>query len=132
MKISDMFTILSKIMSYIFKQVGSLYLMLIACVCLDYISGILNAIVHKKLSSKIGAKGICRKILIFIIVGLSHLIDKLIIGNGSTLQTAITLFYIANEGISILENAEDIGLPVPKILENTIINLKDDVNHSNK
>lgn len=129
---SRIFDFLSKTLNYLFEYVNSYYLMLIACVCLDYLSGILNAIVHKKLSSKIGAKGICRKLLIFIIVGLSHLIDKLIIGEGSSLQTAITLFYIANEGISILENAENIGLPIPKILENTITNLKDDANHTDK
>lgn len=112
-------------LNFILERANSFYLILIACVCLDYLSGVLNAIVHKKLSSKIGAKGICRKLLIFIIIGLSHMIDKLIIGDGDTLQTAITLFYVANEGISVLENAEEIGLPIPKILEDAIKNMKD-------
>lgn len=112
-------------LNFILERTKSFYLILIACVCLDYLSGVLNAIVHKKLSSKIGAKGICRKLLIFIIIGLSHMIDKLIIGDGDTLQTAITLFYVANEGISVLENAEEIGLPIPKILEDAIKNMKD-------
>ena len=112
-------------LNFILERTNSFYLILIACVCLDYLSGVLNAIVHKKLSSKIGAKGICRKLLIFIIIGLSHMIDKLTIGDGDTLQTAITLFYVANEGISVLENAEEIGLPIPKILEDAIKNMKD-------
>ena len=101
----NIFEILTNLLNFILERTNSFYLILIACVGLDYLSGVLNAIVHKKLSSKIGAKGICRKLLIFIIIGLSHMIDKLIIGDGDTLQTAITLFYVANEGISVLENA---------------------------
>lgn len=121
----NIFEILTNLLNFILERTNSFYLILIACVGLDYLSGVLNAIVHKKLSSKIGAKGICRKLLIFIIIGLSHMIDKLIIGDGDTLQTAITLFYVANEGISVLENAEEIGLPIPKILEDAIKNMKD-------
>lgn len=106
--------------SYLLGQIDAFYYVLIACVVLDYVSGVMSACVNKNLSSKIGAKGICKKILIFMIVGLSHTIDKLMIGEGSTLRTTITMFYIANESISILENAESIGLPIPNVLKSVL------------
>lgn len=111
---------ISEFFSRITGQMDSLCYVLIACVCLDYISGILNALAKRKLSSKVGAKGICRKILIFIIVGMGYLFDAIVIGDGNTLRTSLTLFYICNESISILENAEGIGLPIPEILRHTI------------
>lgn len=111
---------ISEFFGQVASQMDSLCYVLIACVCLDYISGILNAIAKRKLSSKVGAKGICRKILIFMIVGVGHLFDTIVIGEGSTLRTSLTLFYICNESISILENADGIGLPIPDVLRRTI------------
>lgn len=127
--VSNSMGILYSMGECLFTDMDSLFYILVACICMDYLSGILHAIVHKELSSKVGAKGICRKILIFIIVGLSRMLDRLIIGDEAALQTAITLFYIANEGISILENAAGIGLPIPKILEDTIYDLRQDVHN---
>lgn len=98
---------------------------LIAFVLLDYITGILGAIIKKKLSSNVGAKGICKKILIFIVVSVGHIIDTQLIGKGSALRTAILFFYISNEGISILENTIAIGLPVPDKLKNILAQLKE-------
>lgn len=86
---------------------------LIAFVVIDYITGIMCAITDKKLSSAVGFKGICKKVLIFTLVGLGHMIDVYIIGSGSVLRTAVIFFYLSNEGISLIENAAHLGLPVP-------------------
>lgn len=101
---------------------GFLYA-LIAFVVLDYCTGILAAGVQKKLSSQIGFNGIAKKICIFVLVGLANVIDIHIIGNGSALRTAVIFFYLANEGISILENSAVIGLPVPEKLKEMLLQL---------
>ncbi len=91
---------------------GFLYALL-AFVTLDYLSGVAAAIVEKKLSSDIGFRGIVKKVLIFALVAVGHIIDKQIIGDGSGIRTAVIFFYLSNEGLSILENAARIGLPIP-------------------
>ena len=91
---------------------GLLYALL-AFVTLDYLSGVAAAIVEKKLSSDIGFRGIVKKVLIFALVAVGHIIDKQIIGDGSGIRTAVIFFYLSNEGLSILENAARIGLPIP-------------------
>lgn len=102
---------------------GFLYA-LIAFSVVDYITGVLRAIVEKKLSSRIGAHGIAKKVAIFLVVGIGHLIDTyLISGAGSPLRTAVIFFYIANEGVSLLENATAIGLPVPEKLKEVLAQL---------
>lgn len=98
---------------------------LIAFVVVDYITGVLRAIVEKKLSSRIGSQGIAKKVALFLVVGIGHLIDTYMIsGAGSPIRTAIIFFYIANEGISLLENATAIGLPVPKQLSNILLQFR--------
>ena len=104
---------------------GFLYA-LIAFVELDYCTGILAAWVHKKLSSKIGFNGIAKKVCIFVLVGLANVIDMHIIGNGSALRTAVIFFYLANEGISVLENSAVIGLPVPEKLKEMLLQLTEE------
>jgi toxin secretion/phage lysis holin len=103
---------------------GLLYT-LIAFVVVDYITGVLRAIAEKKLSSKIGAHGITKKIMIFLLVGVAHMLDVEIIGNGSILRDAVIFFYISNEGISLLENASKIGLPIPQKLTDILEQLHD-------
>ena len=93
---------------------GFLYA-LIAFVIIDYATGVINAIISKALSSEIGFIGICKKVMIFILVGVAHLIDFFILQEGTVIRTAVIFFYLANEGISILENSANIGLPLPKI-----------------
>ena len=83
----------------------------------DVISGILVAIVQKRLSSAIGFRGISRKILMFGLVGMAAMIDAKIIGTGSALRTATICFYSSNQGLSVLENAAVLGLPVPEKLK---------------
>ena len=98
---------------------GLLYA-LVAFVVLDYITGVMLAVLEKKLSSEIGAKGIFKKVLIFTLVGIGHIIDSHIIGDGSVIRTAVIFFYLSNEGISILENASKIGLPIPQKLKHVL------------
>lgn len=92
---------------------GLLYA-LIVFVVLDYITGVLCAIANHRLSSAVGFKGICRKVLIFALVGIANILDVHVIGTGCVVRTATIFFYISNEGVSILENAANFGLPVPK------------------
>lgn len=98
---------------------------LIAFVVADYITGVMCAAIDKKLSSEIGFKGIFRKILIFMLVGIGHIIDAQVIGTGSVMRTAVIFFYLSNEGISLLENATHLGLPFPAKLKDVLVQLHD-------
>lgn len=91
---------------------GLLYA-LIAFVVIDYITGVMCAVVDKNLSSEVGFRGIFKKVLIFLLVGIGHLLDAQVIGTGSVVRTAVIFFYISNEGVSLLENAGHLGLPIP-------------------
>ena len=93
---------------------------LILFVAADYVTGVMCAAVDKRLSSEIGFNGICKKVLIFVLVGLANILDVQIIGTGSVLRTAVIFFYISNEGVSLLENAAHIGLPVPEKLKDIL------------
>ena len=101
---------------------GFLYA-LIAFVALDYITGIVCAIIDKKLSSDIGFRGIFKKMLIFLIVGAANILDTEVLGSGSALRTAVIFFYLSNEGVSILENAAHAGLPIPQKLKEILVQL---------
>ena len=103
---------------------GLLYA-LIAFVAIDYITGVMCAIADKSLSSEVGCKGICRKVLIFLLVGIGHIVDAQVIGNGGVMRTAVIFFYLSNEGISLIENAAHLGLPVPDKLKEVLEQLHD-------
>ena len=103
---------------------GLLYA-LIAFVVIDYITGVMCAITEMKLSSEVGFKGICRKVLIFLLVGIANILDVQVIQTGSVLRTAIIFFYISNEGVSLLENAAHLGLPVPEKIKVVLKQLHD-------
>jgi len=103
---------------------GFLYVLL-AFVIVDYITGLMCAVIDKKLSSEIGFKGIFKKVLIFIMVGIGNILDVQFIGDGNALRTAIIFFYISNEGVSLLENAGHIGLPIPAKLKAVLEQLHD-------
>ena len=98
---------------------------LIAFVAVDYITGVLSSILEKHLSSDVGAKGIFQKVVIFSLVGIAHIVDQNIIGDGSAIRTAVIFFYLSNEGISIIENATRPGLPIPSKLRDVLEQLKD-------
>jgi len=97
---------------------------LIMFTIVDYIFGVLRAIAEKKLSSRIGAKGIVKKVGMFLIVGVSHLADLYLLQEGGALRTAIVFFYCSNEGISILESASVIGLPIPQTLRDALSQIR--------
>ena len=101
---------------------GFLYT-LIAFVALDYVTGVMCAIVEKKLSSEVGFKGICRKVLIFLLVGVANLLDVYVLGEAAVLRTAVIFFYLSNEGVSMLENAGRLGLPIPQKLKDVLAQL---------
>ena len=104
---------------------GFLYA-LIAFVVIDYITGVMCGVLQKKLSSEVGARGIFKKVLIFALVGIAQIIDSRFLGDGGVIRTAVIFFYISNEGVSIIENAAIIGLPVPKQLTDILAQLRKD------
>lgn len=110
---------------YFLGGLDGLLSVLIIMIVIDYITGVMVAIAEKKISSKIGFVGICRKILIMLFVGIANVLDLYVIGSGSMLRTASIFFYISNEGISILENASKLGLPVPVKIKNMLDQLHD-------
>ena len=103
---------------------GLLYA-LIAFVVIDYITGVMCAIIDRKLSSAVGFKGIFRKVLIFLLVGIANIIDVQVVGTGAVLRTAVIFFYISNEGVSLLENAGHLGLPIPEKIKTVLEQLHD-------
>lgn len=103
---------------------GLLYALLVFVV-VDYITGVMCAISDHSLSSEVGFKGICRKVLIFLLVGIANILDVQVIGTGSVLRTAVVFFYISNEGISLLENAGHLGLPIPATMKEVLEQLHD-------
>ena len=103
---------------------GFLYA-LIVFVVVDYLTGVMAAVLNKKLSSEVGFHGIFKKVVIFARVPVGHIVDAYVIQNGSVIRTAVIFFYLSNEGISILENASVLGLPVPQKLKDVLEQLKD-------
>lgn len=103
---------------------GFLYA-LIVFVVVDYLTGIMAAILNKRLSSEVGFHGIFKKVVIFALVAVGHIVDTHVIQHGSVIRTAVIFFYLSNEGISILENASLIGLPVPQKLKDVLEQLRD-------
>ena len=102
----------------------SLIYALITFVVVDYITGVMCAIVRKDLSSTVGFIGVARKVLIFLLVGIANVVDMQIIGAGSALKIAVVFFYLSNEGISILENAAFLGIPIPDELKRVLKQIK--------
>lgn len=98
---------------------------LLAFVVIDYITGVMCAVVDKNLSSAVGFKGVFKKILIFALIGIGHILDLYIIKNGSVMRTAVIFFYMANEGLSLVENAAHLGLPIPAKLKDVLEQLHD-------
>lgn len=112
-------------LGYFLGGCDGLLFALLAFVVIDYITGIMCAVVDKKLSSAVGFKGIFKKVLIFALVGVGHILDTHVISTGSVLRTAVIFFYLSNEGISLLENAGHLGLPIPKKLKSILEQLHD-------
>ena len=113
-------------LGFLFGELNGLFFALAALCTLDYITGIMVAIKRKKVSSRIGYNGILKKMAIFILVSVAHLIDMYIVQSGSVFMSMTMLYYAANESISILENSEKLGLPVPKKLKRILEQVKSD------
>ena len=123
--IQMVFTIVGGWLGWFLGGCDGLILALLVFAVLDYVTGIMCAISDHKLSSAIGFRGICRKVLIFTLVGIGHVLDAHVIGTGSILRTAIIFFYLSNEGVSLIENAAHLGLPVPEKLKGVLEQLHD-------
>lgn len=103
---------------------GLLYA-LVAFMAIDYVTGVISAVITKNLSSEVGFRGIAKKVIIMALVAVGHILDSRIADGGTVCRSAVIGFYIANEGISILENAEKLGLPLPKKLTDVLKQLKE-------
>lgn len=123
--IQIIFTALGGWLGYFLGGCDGLVYTLLAFVALDYITGVMCAVADRRLSSAVGFKGICRKILIFALVGTGHLLDTQIFGETGVLRTAVIFFYLSNEGLSLVENASCLGLPVPERLKDVLGQLHD-------
>lgn len=114
------------VFSFVFGDCNGLMVALLALIVLDYISGVIAAAVQKKLSSSVGARGIAKKIFMLLIVAVANIVDINVIGEGNVLKSVSIIFYICNECISLIENAGNIGVPVPKKLLDVLEQLKND------
>lgn len=114
------FTVVGGWLGYFLGGCDGLILALFLFVVTDYITGVMCAAIDKKLSSSVGFKGIFRKVLIFMLVGIANIIDFQVIKQGSVIRTAVIFFYLSNEGLSLIENAAHLGLPVPEKLKNVL------------
>ena len=120
------FAVIGGWLGWFLGECDGLMYALIAFVIADYVTGVMCAVLDKQLSSEVGFKGICRKVLIFVLVGMANILDMHVIGTGCVLRTAVLFFYISNEGVSVLENAGHLGLPVPAKLLDVLEQLHED------
>lgn len=111
---------------FLWGQLDGLLYALIAFMVLDYITGLISVYIAKKLSSAVGFKGIAKKVFIMVLVAVGHILDTHILGGGAVCRSAVIGFYLANEGLSILENAGKIGLPLPQKLHDVLEQLRKD------
>lgn len=121
--------VIGAVIGFLYGEITGLFIAIIALMALDYITGILCGIAAKALSSEVGFRGLVKKLMVLVIIAVAHLVDYYIIGTGSALMTAVILFFAANEGISILENAAKLGLPIPKKLRDILEQLRKDDDH---
>ena len=112
-------------LGYFLGGCDGLLIALVMFVVVDYLTGVMCAVADRNLSSEVGFKGICRKVLIFLLVGIANILDVQVIGTGSVLRTAIIFFYLSNEGVSLLENAAHLGLPIPEKMKDILEQLHD-------
>jgi toxin secretion/phage lysis holin len=121
------FSLAGSAVSFLVGGVDSLVIILLCFVAVDYATGIIASAMEGKLSSQVGFRGIVRKLLIFVLVAVSHLLDTVIGWDNHLIRDTIIFFYIANEFISIVENAGRVGVPIPTVLRKAIELFKDEV-----
>ena len=112
-------------LGYFLGGMDGMLIALIVLMSLDYISGVMCAIIDKKLSSAVGFRGVCKKVFILMLVGVANVVDIHIVGTGSALRGVVICFYMSNEGLSLLENAAHVGLPIPDKLKDILAQLHD-------
>ncbi len=112
------------VLGFMYGEVNGLFWALIAFMATDYITGVVVAAINKQLSSEVGFRGLAKKLMILVFVSLGHIADMYVLGGTPVAMSAVMLFYIANEGLSIIENAGNLGLPVPKKLKDIMVQLK--------
>ena len=123
--IQMVFTAVGGWLGYFLGGCDGLLIALVVFTAVDYITGVMCAVSDRALSSEVGFRGICRKVLLFILVGAANILDAQVIGSGSVLRTAVIFFYLSNEGVSLLENAAHLGLPIPKKLKDVLAQIHD-------
>ena len=116
------------IFGFLYGKADGLIYALLVFIILDYVTGLTVACINKKLSSDVGYKGIAKKGVILIIVSIGNIVDIYILGGGAVCRSTVIGFYLANEGISILENAGNLGIPLPKKLVTVLKQIKNDNN----
>ena len=122
-KIQIAITAIGGWLGYFLGGMDGLLIALLVFMILDYVTGVMRAIADHELSSAVGFKGICRKVLIFALVGVGHVLDTHVVGTGSALRSAVICFYLSNEAISLFENAAHLGLPIPDKLREILSQL---------
>lgn len=114
------------IVGFLYGKADGLIYALIVFIILDYVTGFIVACINKNLSSEVGFKGIAKKVIILLVVSVGNIVDTYILGGGTVCRSTVIGFYLANEGISILENAGNLGIPMPKKLITVLEQLKND------
>lgn len=109
--------------SFFFGGWSALLSVLLAFVVLDYLTGVIAAAVEGRLSSQVGLIGIAKKVFVFVMVAVAHLVDTAI-GSANVLRDAVIFFYLANELLSVIENAGRVGLPIPDPIRRAVEVLK--------
>ena len=129
-KVQMAITVVGGWLGYFLGGIDGLLTTLIVFMAIDYVTGLMCAVADKKLSSSIGFKGICKKVLIILLVGVAHIVDLHVVGTGNALRSAVVCFYLSNEGISMLENAAHLGLPIPEKLKTVLQQLHNRDEHT--
>ena len=130
--IRTVIAVLGGMCGWFFGGLDGLLIALVLFMAVDYATGVMCAVVDKKLSSAVGFKGLFKKVLILLLVGIGHMLDTHVLGGGAVLRTAVICFYMANEGVSLLENAARLGLPIPKKLKDVLAQLHDKAEGENQ
>jgi toxin secretion/phage lysis holin len=129
-KVQMAFAAIGGWLGYFLGGIDGLLTALIVFMAIDYVTGLMCAVADKKLSSSIGFKGICKKVLIILLVGVAHIVDLHVVGTGNALRSAVVCFYLSNEGVSLLENAAHLGLPIPEKLKTVLQQLHNRDEHT--
>ena len=117
------------VFTYVYGPFDTLLIVLLCFVVMDYLSGFIWAAFNHQLSSSVGFRGLAKKVMVFVMVGVAALLDRALPDLNGALRAAVCLFYIANEGLSILENAGRIGVPLPKVLSSALKKMCEDKNN---